>query len=70
MSTIAVVKNSLINKSIFLKQKLLSSCVWKEYTTDAGRVYYHNIDTKESSWVIPQELQEIKDKIALEEAAQ
>lgn len=52
------------------EQKLLSSCVWKEYTTDAGRVYYHNIESKESSWVIPPELQEIKDKIAAEEAAQ
>lgn len=44
--------------------------MWKEYTTDAGRLYYHNIETKESSWVVPPELQEIKDKIAAEEAAQ
>lgn len=47
----------------------MSSCVWKEYTTDAGRVYYHNIETKESSWVVPKEFQDIKDQIAAEEAA-
>ncbi|KOB71842.1 U1 small nuclear ribonucleoprotein [Operophtera brumata] len=40
-----------------------------EYTTDAGRLYYHNIESKESSWVVPPELQEIKDQIAAEEAA-
>lgn len=50
-------------------QRLLSACVWKEYTTDAGRVYYHNTETKESSWLMPHELHEIKEAIAAEEEA-
>lgn len=41
-------------------QKLLSSCPWKEYHSDQGKVYYHNVNTKESRWVIPPELAEIK----------
>lgn len=61
---------SLLIDIMFFFQKLLSACVWKEYTTDAGRLYFHNIETKESSWIIPKELQEIKDKIAAEEVAQ
>lgn len=48
-------------------QLLLSQCPWKEYTADNGKVYYHNITTKESRWVIPAELEEIKNKIASEE---
>lgn len=48
-------------------QLLLSQCPWKEYTADSGKVYYHNINTKESRWVIPPELEEIKKKIATEE---
>lgn len=48
-------------------QLLLSQCPWKEYTTDTGKIYYHNVTTKESRWAIPPELEEIKKKI-LEEA--
>ncbi|KAI4454695.1 pre-mrna-processing protein prp40 [Holotrichia oblita] len=46
---------------------LLSQCPWKEYTADNGKIYYHNINTKESRWIIPPELEEIKTKIANEE---
>lgn len=48
-------------------QLLLSQCPWKEYTTDNGKVYYHNITTKESRWQIPPELEELKQKIVEEE---
>lgn len=51
----------------FLYQLLLSQCPWKEYTADNGKIYYHNVTTKESKWVIPPELDEIKKKIAAEE---
>ncbi|KAJ8954208.1 hypothetical protein NQ318_005803 [Aromia moschata] len=46
---------------------MLSQCPWKEYTADNGKIYYHNINTKESRWVIPPELEEIKKKITAEE---
>lgn len=46
----------------------MSQCPWKEYTADNGKIYYHNINTAESRWVIPPELEEIKAKIATEEA--
>lgn len=49
-------------------QLLLSKCPWKEYKSDTGRTYYHNVNTKESRWTIPEELAELKDKIAKEEA--
>nr|CAG4640855.1 EOG090X064W [Eulimnadia texana] len=48
---------------------LLSQCPWKEYKTEDGKMYYSNIVTKESKWTIPPELDEIKKKIAAEEAA-
>ena len=48
-------------------QLLLSQCLWKEYTADNGKIYYHNVNTKESRWVVPPELEEIKKKIAAEE---
>ena len=48
---------------------MLSQCPWKEYKTDDGKVYYHNVNSKESSWTIPPELAELQNKIAAEEAA-
>lgn len=47
-------------------QLLLSQCPWKEYTTETGKIYYHNINSKESRWVIPPELEEIKKRISEE----
>ncbi|XP_050314520.1 pre-mRNA-processing factor 40 homolog A isoform X1 [Anthonomus grandis grandis] len=66
-----VTKQSSWQKPDCLKtsaELLLSQCPWKEYTADNGKIYYHNINTKESRWVIPLELDEIKKKIAAEEA--
>lgn len=54
-----------LNKICF--KKLLSTCPWKEYRSDTGKVYYSHVTTKESRWDIPQELVEIKNKIAAEE---
>jgi len=51
---------------LLIFQLLLSSCPWKEYKSDNGRTYYHNVNTKESRWVIPEELQELKDKLSKE----
>jgi pre-mRNA-processing factor 40 len=31
---------------------------WKEYKTDTGRVYYHNLQTKETTWTKPKELED------------
>lgn len=46
---------------------MLSSCPWKEYRSDTGKLYFYNINTKESQWEAPPELLEIKAKIATEE---
>ena len=43
-----------------LFQIQLDSCPWKEHKADTGRIYYHNTDTKESTWTIPKELAELK----------
>ena len=32
---------------------MLAACPWKEYTSDTGKVYFHNTQTKESVWTIP-----------------
>ena len=47
-------------------QLLLAQCVWKEHKSDTGRSYFYNSDTKESIWVIPKELEELKEKITNE----
>ncbi|GLV38235.1 pre-mRNA processing factor 40 [Carabus blaptoides fortunei] len=68
--------NSLTKQSSWQKpdqlktpaELLLSQCPWKEYATDNGKIYYHNVSTKESRWVVPPELEDIKKKIATEEA--
>lgn len=44
-------------------ERLLAQCPWKEYTTEAGKKYYHNINTKESRWTTPPELEEIRKKV-------
>lgn len=49
-------------------QRLLSQCPWKEYKSENGKLYYHNINTKESSWTIPKELEELKAKITSDQA--
>ena len=49
-------------------QRLLSQCPWKEHKSDTGRVYYYNSETKESTWTVPKELEELKQQIAEEEA--
>ena len=49
-------------------QRLLSQCPWKEHKSDTGRVYYYNSESKESTWTIPKDLQELKEQIAKEEA--
>ena len=48
-------------------QLLLSQCPWKEYKSESGKTYYHNVNTKESRWTVPKELEELKTKIASEE---
>ena len=45
---------------------MLSTCPWKEYTSDTGKVYYYNTATKESRWAAPPEYLEIKQKISAE----
>lgn len=47
-------------------QLLLAQCVWKEHKSDSGRSYFYNSDTRESIWVVPKELEEVKEKIANE----
>lgn len=43
--------------------------MWKEYKSDQGKTYYHNISTKESVWTVPAELAELQAKITAELAA-
>lgn len=67
----SVTKQSLWEKPDELKtpcELLLSQCPWKEYRSDSGKTYYHNVETKESQWTIPMELDELKSRIAAEEA--
>jgi hypothetical protein len=47
----------------------LSQCPWKEYRSENGKTYYHNVNTKESRWTVPKELEELKTQIAAEEEA-
>lgn len=49
-----------ITNCFLLLQRLIDECVWKEYKSDTGRPYFHNNDTKESKWVIPEELEKLK----------
>ena len=46
---------------------MLAKCPWKEHRSDSGRSYFYNTDTKESVWVIPKELEELKEQIEKEE---
>ncbi|KAK1271481.1 Pre-mRNA-processing protein 40A [Acorus gramineus] len=46
-----------------VKKRADASTVWKEFTTAEGRKYYYNKLTKQSKWVIPDEL-----KLAREQA--
>ena len=48
-------------------QVQLDSCPWKEHKSDTGRIYYHNNETKESTWTIPKELAELKGKFGYKE---
>jgi pre-mRNA-processing factor 40 len=55
-------------KSFDFLQLLLSQCPWKEYRSESGKTYYHNVNTKESRWTVPKELEELKARIATEDA--
>jgi pre-mRNA-processing factor 40 len=35
-------------------QIALANQPWKEYTTDAGRKYWYNTESKQSTWEIPE----------------
>lgn len=68
MLIILIIIYSIIFYLVF--QKKLSQCPWKEYKSETGKVYYHNVVTKESRWTVPKELEELKAKIAEEEEAE
>lgn len=42
---------------------MLSACPWKEYTSDSGKLYYYNANTKESRWTAPPEYIDVKQKV-------
>ncbi|KAI4500072.1 hypothetical protein M0802_004942 [Mischocyttarus mexicanus] len=68
----SITKQSLWEKPDELKtpsELMLSQCPWKEYKSENGKIYYHNVTTKESRWTVPPELEELKNRIAAEEAA-
>jgi len=48
---------------------MLSQCSWREYKAENGRIYYHNIDTKESRWIKPKELEDIEKMISQQQSA-
>lgn len=50
-------------------ERIKNQCPWKEYRSDNGKVYYHNINTKESRWEPPAEFIEMQAKVKAEEAA-
>ena len=39
---------------------MLSQSSWREYKTENGRIYYHNVDTGESNWTKPKDFEEIE----------
>jgi pre-mRNA-processing factor 40 len=47
---------------------MLSQCSWREYKAENGRIYYHNIDTKESRWTKPKELEDIEKMIGQQQS--
>ena len=36
------------------KQRALANQPWKEYTADGGRKYWYNMESKQSSWEMPE----------------
>lgn len=60
--------SSALLQNLNFFQLLLSQCPWKEYKSESGKLYYHNVNTKESSWTMPKELEELKAKIAADQA--
>lgn len=46
---------------------LHNQCPWKEYRSDANKVYYHNVTTKETCWEPPPEYLDMKAKAKAEE---
>jgi hypothetical protein len=48
---------------------MLSQCSWREYKAENGRIYYHNIDTKESRWTKPKELEDIEKMITQQQSS-
>ena len=49
---------------------MLSQCLWREYKSENGRVYFHNIDTKESRWTKPKELEDIEKAVTQQQQQQ
>lgn len=47
---------------------MLTKSSWREYKTDHGRIYYYNVDTKESRWIKPKELEDIEKSIMQQHA--
>ena len=48
---------------------MLSQCAWREYKAENGRIYYHNVDTKESRWTKPKELEDIEKMVGSQHIA-
>lgn len=48
---------------------MLSGCPWKEHVSDSGKIFYHNVATKESVWTAPKEYLELKTKVNAEKIA-
>jgi len=66
MRNLVVVCSNILSV-FFCLQLLLSKCPWKEYQSENGKTYYHNVETKQSVWTIPEELKELKARLAAEE---
>lgn len=48
---------------------MLSQCSWREYKAENGRVYYHNVDSGESQWTRPKELEDIEKMVAQQQVS-
>jgi pre-mRNA-processing factor 40 len=48
---------------------MLSQCAWREYKAENGRIYYHNVDTKESRWTKPKELEDIEKMVPQQQSS-
>jgi hypothetical protein len=52
------VLTSLDSANKINKQRAIADSPWKEYTAEGGRKYWHNVETKVTTWELPKDLKD------------